>query len=119
MSTADQCVEKLMKLEGAIAAMLVDADSGMLLASKSNGFDTDAAAAGNTRVVQAKRDTMELLGLNDRIEDILISLEKQYHLIRPMTDNSAVFGYLVVSHDGINLAMARATLKKEIAVLEL
>lgn len=119
MSNANEVVESLMKLDGAIAAIIVDSDSGMVLAQKSNDFDTEAAAAGNTRVVQAKRDTMKLLDLNDEIDDILITLGSQYHLIRPIAGEDAIFGYLVVRKDGINLAMARTMLKKTLASFSL
>jgi len=119
MSTANDVVMNLMKLEGAVAAIIVDSESGMVLAQKSNGFDTEVAAAGNTRVVQAKRDTMKMLSMNESIDDILVTLNTQYHLIRPLQNNDAIFGYLVISKEGVNLAMARTVLKKEMSALEI
>ncbi len=119
MADANTVVANLIKLDGAIAAIIVDSDSGMVLASESNNFDTEIAAAGNTRVVQAKRNTMKMLELNDHIDDILITLDSQYHLIRPLVNNDAIFGYLVVLKSGINLAMARSLLKKEMATLSI
>ncbi len=118
MSNAQKAVDCLMGMDGAIAAIIVDLASGMVLAQKSRGdFDTDAAAGGCTRMVQAQLDTLKLLGNLDKIEDILITLEHELHLVRPIiktgTDD-AMFGYLVVSSNGINLAMARALLKKEL-----
>ena len=114
---ANEAIDELMTVDGAIAAIIADSDSGMVLASKSKGFDTDMAAAGNTRVVQAKRDTMKMLKLDDRIEDILITLGKQLHLITPQPSNDAIFGYLVVDQSGANLGMARAKLKSIMAGL--
>jgi predicted regulator of Ras-like GTPase activity (Roadblock/LC7/MglB family) len=107
----NEAIDELMDVDGAIAAILVDSDSGMVLASKSKGFDTDTAAAGNTCVVQAKRDTMKMLKLDDRIEDMLITLGTQLHLISPLPSNDAIFGYLVVDKKGANLGLARAKLK--------
>ncbi len=107
----NEAIDALMDIDGSIAGILVDSDSGMVLASKSKGFDTDMAAAGNTRVVQAKRDTMRMLKLDDKIEDILITLGEQLHLIAPLPSNDAIFGYLVVDRHGANLGMARAKLK--------
>ncbi len=119
MSNAQQVVDNLMEMEGAIAAVIVDLGSGMVLAQKSiAGFDTDAAAGGTTRMVQAQLDTLRLLGKMETIDDMLITLEHEYHLIRPLFKTGgedAMFGYLVVSTKGINLAMARALLKKELA----
>ncbi len=113
----NEAIDGLMDVDGAIAAIIVDSDSGMVLAAKSKDFDTDMAAAGNTRVVQAKRDTMKMLKLDDRIEDMLITLGTQLHLITPLPSNDAIFGYLVVDKVGANLGMARAKLKSLMADL--
>ena len=72
-----------MTLDGAMCAAVVDSTSGMMLGSIGSGVDLEVAAAGNTEVIRAKMKTMRSLGLNDIIEDVLITLGKQYHILRP------------------------------------
>lgn len=107
MSTIQQTLDELLSLDGAMCAAIVDSTSGMMLGSAGSGIDLEVAAAGNTEVVRAKGKVMRALGLNDVIEDILITLGKQYHIIRPSARKEGVFIYYVLDKNRANLAMAR------------
>lgn len=111
MSSIKQNLDDLLALDGALCCAIVDSGSGMMLGSAGTGVDLEVAAAGNTEVVRAKMKTMRSLGLNDVIEDILITLGKQYHLIRPMSRKEGVFIYFVLDKAKSNLAMARRKLQ--------
>jgi hypothetical protein len=112
MANSKAALDKVMEIDGAIGACIVDSNSGMVLAQAGGGpaFNLEVAAAGNTEVVRAKRKTMKNLDLRDQIEDILITLGRQYHLIRLVSSNDALFVYLVLDKSKANLAMARLVL---------
>lgn len=106
-----ESLAKLNQVDGFVGAAVVDSESGMLLGSEGGGaINLEVAAAGNTEVVRAKRKTMGNLALKDAIEDILITLGKQYHLIRPLRGRPTLFFYVVLDRSRANLAMARIAL---------
>ena len=82
----------------------------MLGAVGGGTLNLELAAAGNTEVIRAKRKTMKTLNLSDPIEDILITLGRQYHLMRPLSTNDALFIYVALDRSRANLALARHAL---------
>lgn len=119
MNIKDSLV-KLNALDGFIGAALVDAESGMVLGQEGGGsMNLEIAAAGNTEVVRAKRKTMQNLGLREQIEDVLITLGRQYHVVRPLRSRPSLFFYVALDRSRANLAMARISLadvEKELVV---
>ena len=115
MSNIDHALDMSANIKGAFAVAVVDYDSGMTLGSRGGSpeFDLDVAAPGNSDVVRTKLEVMAKLGLRESIEDILITLDTQYHLIRPIHGNSdeKLFFYLVLNRAQANLAMARRDLR--------
>jgi hypothetical protein len=122
MSNVNDILKRAMDIDGAIGVALVEYSSGMTLGTLGGGnLDLEVAAAGNTEVVRAKLRTMEQLGLSGGIEDILITLDTQYHLIRLITGagGEGLFLYLALNKAQANLAMARRSLsglEKELVV---
>lgn len=113
----ETALKEAMAIDGALGVALVDWDSGMSLGTLGGGkyLDLEVAAAGNTEVVRAKMRAIESLRISDTIEDILITLTKQYHLIRLLKNSQqehGLFLYLALDRTKSNLALARHSLKQ-------
>ncbi len=107
MSTLESSLNALMGLGGAMCTAVVDCNSGMVVGSKGKGLDMEIAAAGSTDIIRAKQRTMKDLGMAGPIEDILITLDSQYHILRPTQFSKDLFIYLVLDKETGNLALAR------------
>lgn len=111
MATIKESLSKLDTVDGFIGACLCDSESGMVLGTEGGGsINLEVAGAANTEVVRAKRKAAKSLGLKDDIEDILITLGKQYHMIRPLKSKPQVFFYVALDRSRANLGLARLTL---------
>ena len=103
-----------------IAVAIVDVSSGMCLASHSNSptINPETAAAYNTEVVRQKQKAMSALKLSgEKINDILITLTNQFHLINLLEDGKK-FIYLAVNQRDTNLAIAREVLRQQADILK-
>ncbi|SDW73612.1 hypothetical protein SAMN05421504_1011373 [Amycolatopsis xylanica] len=113
----ENALKECMSIAGSLGVALVDHESGMSLGTSGGGdwLNLEVAAAGNTDVIRSKLRVMSALALNDTIEDILITLHRQYHLIRLLDSihgRSSLFLYLVLDREQANLALARHYLKR-------
>jgi predicted regulator of Ras-like GTPase activity (Roadblock/LC7/MglB family) len=113
-SPAGKVVEAIINdLPSLVAVAVVDVNSGMALASHSNSptVNPETAAAYNTEVVKQKQKAMSALKLTgEKIEDILITLTNQLHLIK-LNAAGNKFIYLAVNARETNLAIAREVLR--------
>ena len=116
MAREKELIEVIEKIQhdasGFIAASLVDLESGMTLAVKATrtDFDLTAASAYNSELVKQKLKIMQTLGLQGGIEDMLITLTDQIHLIKLVTPTS--FVYLAADRGSTNLAIVRNAVNK-------
>jgi hypothetical protein len=116
MATEKEIQESLAKIEGEIsgfiAASVVDLDSGMTLAVRTTrtDFDLAAASAYNSEIVKQKLKTIKVLNLKSNLEDMLLTLSDQIHLIKLLSPTS--FIYLAADRGATNLAIVRSTVTK-------
>ncbi|MBD2767545.1 hypothetical protein IC235_06535 [Hymenobacter sp. BT664] len=116
-SPAGKAIESIMTaLPGLLAVAVVDLNSGLALASHSNspGINPETAATYNTEVVRQKQKALVALKITDEeIQDILITLTNQLHLLMLSSDGTR-FIYLVVNLRETNLAVAREVLRAHV-----
>ena len=117
----NEVLQALKDCDGFVAAAIGHAESGMAMGTLGWGsdFNPEVAVAANSDVIKAKIRAMNALKLKGGIDDILITLDTQYHLIRPMKSNPVVFIYLALDRKSANLAMARFQLEQAEDKLEL
>ena len=121
MTNADKYMAALEAIRegvsGFMGATVVDLETGMSLASNSArpDFDLDVAAAYNSEMVKAKLNTMRILNITSNLEDMLITLGDQLHLIKLVGDGQ--FVYVAADKAATNLALLRAAVNRETAAL--
>jgi len=117
---AGQAVQNILnELPGLMAVAVVDISSGMSLASHTNStINPDTAAAYNTEVVKQKQKAISALKLQgEGIDDVLITLTNQLHLLKLVNDGKK-FIYLVVNPRDTNLAIAREVVRGQVDLLK-
>jgi len=118
MSPKDTVKGILADLPTLVAVAVVETETGMPLASHANiaDFDIETAAAYNTEVVKSKLKAIQALKLNQTLQDILLTLTDQLHLLK-LSPAGDKFIYLAVNSKDTNLAQARQIMKAHSASL--
>lgn len=112
MANVQEFLDKAMAIDGAIGAALVDHTSGTCLGTQGGGpLDMELAGANAVKIVKAKQDIIRQLDLEESSEETLLTMERQYHLIRLSAEDEAVFSYLILDRDQASLPLARTHLK--------
>ncbi|MGH7531577.1 MAG: response regulator [Gemmatimonadales bacterium] len=104
----EHLLDEVLKIDGAVGAALVRASGGALLGQLSvqRGLDMAHAASLIEEIVRAARQ------LDDRLEDVMVTLGKQYHLIRFVGPGHDVFLHVVLDRERASLGLARQQLAK-------
>ncbi|HYQ73665.1 hypothetical protein [Cellulomonas sp.] len=114
MASMEEATAQVMALDGVIALAGVDWTSGMtIMSTVVKPIDIELAAAVATEVVRAQMRSVEQLGGGQVIDDILITLSDELHLITLSDDPryAGLFSYLVLDRARGNLALARRRLR--------
>lgn len=105
-------LEEALKIDGAIAAAIANWDAGLCLASAGGGprLNIGAVATGHGLVLKARMAAVAA-GLARAVQELLITLEDQVHLIRPLRRRERLFVCLAIDKATGNLGVARHRLQ--------
>ncbi|MDV3350061.1 hypothetical protein D0962_21500 [Leptolyngbyaceae cyanobacterium CCMR0082] len=118
MDNIKESIQSALNIDGTIGAAIGDWSTGFSLGQASRNEQTfssvklEQAVALNAEVIKAKNRAREGLGITSPIEDILITLANQYHLLRICDLAEGVFFYLVLDREKANLGLARIKLRQ-------
>lgn len=110
----------LRDLPDLVAVSVLDVRAGTLLATchAPSKLNPTKAAAANAEVIRQKQLALDALGLpGEAIEDILITLTNQWHLLRLLPGNRYAV-HLMVGMRDTNLGIAREVLRTHTAAAE-
>lgn len=110
----DEWLSQLAEVDGFLGAAVFSGSIVYKAAFNGSGFDLQGAVLDNAQVLEAIYGTVSGLHLDDIVDDVVVTLSQQYHLIRPVSRRPGMFFYLVLDRSHGNLISAR----KQLATLE-
>ncbi|MCB9714251.1 MAG: hypothetical protein H6712_10365 [Myxococcales bacterium] len=115
LERTDRLARLAHEVAGTLGVALIERESGRGLASAGQGCDIEVAAKGHLAMIEAEARVVRQLGLPDRIEDVIVTLETQQSILRLVGDEMLLC--LVLDRRQGNLALARHKLAAAAAEL--
>lgn len=118
---ADELLAPVARIEGCVLACLIDASTGMVVAAvqEDGGINLPAAAGGAADIGNVVALLSGELATGDGLEDVMITFNRHFHMIRPVRPDADAQILLLVILDRMrtNLAMARRAIRDFCAAL--
>lgn len=105
----EEMLARALELDGAVAASLMDVSRTAVLASHSTAKEIDIArgSASSVAAIRVKQQVLQGLGLEEPIEDCVMTATAHYHIVRMLKSRPDVALYVVLKRDTASLAYAR------------
>ncbi|HET7500195.1 MAG TPA: response regulator [Kofleriaceae bacterium] len=109
---AGRIIEQLRRLDGYVTTLVLDGDTGLVLGGDRDLTDAavHTAAAGYCELYRIKRELVASLGVADHIEDVVITLSTQYHLLHAVSGDPSLLLCVVLDRNAASLGLARYAL---------
>jgi CheY-like chemotaxis protein len=112
-------VDRLRKIDGYTASCLVDSTTGVILGVDGyvEGVEMQAAVEGFAELYRLKRDAVRAFVPDDDIDNIVITMSRQLHVLHAVAADKSCFLYVIVERLG-NLAHVTHALAAAEAALD-
>jgi len=112
---ADTMLAAVTEIDGFVLACLMDASTGMVLASLQgqDGFSLPAAAAGVADIANVVSLLAARLAVEDGPEDVMVTFRDHFYLIRPVRPDPEpqILLLVILDRRRTNLAIARREIR--------
>ena len=106
----EESLTALSENEGVIACAFAQVSQGKLIAGKGKLEQIERSLTYALDIYESQGNILSALGSDPHTEDVMISFNRQYHLIRPIPSDRDVVVYLVLNKSRSNLARVRGAL---------
>jgi hypothetical protein len=112
LDEAEALLDPVSDIEGFMLACLVDASTGMVLASRKDQDDISlpTAAAGAADIANVLSQLIGELPV-DGLEDVMVTFRRQLYVIRLVSPEPQILLLVILDRDRANLAMARRAIR--------
>src|ERR1700760_3334116 len=112
LDEAEALLDPVSDIEGFMLACLVDASTGMVLASRKDQDDISlpTAAAGAADIANVLSQLTGELPV-DGLEDVMVTFRRQLYVIRLVSPEPQILLLVILDRDRVNLAMARREIR--------
>jgi predicted regulator of Ras-like GTPase activity (Roadblock/LC7/MglB family) len=112
LDEAEALLDPVSDIEGFVLACLVDASTGMFLASRKDQDDISLPTAA-ARAADIANVLSQLTGELpvDGLEDVMVTFRGQLYMIRLVSPEPQILLLVILDRDRVNLAMARREIR--------
>src|SRR6202012_1969922 len=97
LSEADTLLAPVTQIDGCVLACLVDASTGMVLASRQSQGEISlpTAAAGAADIAHVLSLLAGQLAMNEGLEDVIVTFSNHFHVIYPVSPDPEALIFLL------------------------
>jgi hypothetical protein len=114
MANVESTLKELSTIDGVVGAALVDWSTGLALGSVPSSVDMENSIASGVDLIRAALRIRGAVESDDEIEDIVATLGRTFHVVRPLFGRSKaeLFLYVILDKAEANLLIAKHQMKK-------